>query len=151
MKNSILLLLMVVWAAQTEAAKIKGKVTDEKGEALPFASIYIKGTTKGTTSNLEGHYSYDLPMGTYTFICQYVGFQKQEVDIKIDAESISKNFVLVTRGNQLKQVVIKNGEDPALRMIRKTIKKRSDYNKEIEFVRSKIKENYTCNQPEWFD
>ena len=26
-----------------------------------------------------------------------------------------------------------------------------DYNKEIEFVRSKIKENYTCNQPEWFD
>ncbi len=147
MKNSILLLLMVVWAAQTEAAKIKGKVTDEKGEALPFASIYIKGTTKGTTSNLEGHYSYDLPMGTYTFICQYVGFQKQEVDIKIDAESISKNFVLVTRGNQLKQVVIKNGEDPALRMIRKTIKKRSDYNKEIDAYKANayIKGSFKLN------
>ncbi len=147
MKNSILLLLISFWAFQTEAAKIKGKVTDEKGETLPFASIYIKGTTKGTTSNLEGNYSYDLPMGNYTFICQYVGFQKQEVEIKIDAESITKNFVLLSRGKELKQVVIKKGEDPALRIIRKTIKKRSEYNKEIDAYKANayIKGSFKLN------
>jgi hypothetical protein len=45
MKNSILLLLMVVWAAKTEAAKIKGKVTDEKGE---MRDVTLKNLVDGS-------------------------------------------------------------------------------------------------------
>jgi len=132
MNKSFLLLILILGSFQSQAAKLKGKVTDEKGETLPFASIYIKGTTKGTTTNLDGLYAYELPQGTYTFICQYVGFQKMEIEIKVDAETVTKNFVLQSRGKELKQVVIKQGEDPAYRIIRKTIKKRSEINKEID-------------------
>ena len=147
MRKLSLLLFIALAAIQTEAAKIKGKVTDEKGEALPFASIYIKGTTKGTTSNLEGNYAYELPSGTYTFICQYVGFQKQEVEVKINGEVIAKNFILLSRGKELKQVVIKKGEDPAMRIMRKTIRKRSEYNKEIDAYKANayIKGSFKLN------
>ena len=36
--------------------KIKGKITSSKGEVLPFASVIIKGTSIGTTSDENGLY-----------------------------------------------------------------------------------------------
>ena len=36
---------------------VKGKVTDDKGAAVPNASILVKGTTIGTTSESDGTYS----------------------------------------------------------------------------------------------
>ncbi|MGB4775560.1 MAG: carboxypeptidase regulatory-like domain-containing protein, partial [Daejeonella sp.] len=48
------------------ANRISGVVTDTKGKPLPFASITVKGTTRGTTANNEGKYFIDLNPGTYT-------------------------------------------------------------------------------------
>ncbi|HOZ50241.1 MAG TPA: DUF5686 and carboxypeptidase regulatory-like domain-containing protein [Chitinophagaceae bacterium] len=146
-KRSLLFLLFSLIFTSMHAAKLKGKVTDEKGEALPFASVYLKGTSTGTTTNLDGNYVFELPLGSHILICQYVGYQRQEVEIKIDQEISTKNFILVSRGKELKQVVVKKGEDPAYRMIRKTIKKRSEYNKQIDaykanaYIKGSIKLN----------
>ena len=35
-------------------------MTDSKGEPLPFASIYVQGTTNGTTTNIEGLFEFEL-------------------------------------------------------------------------------------------
>ncbi|HNQ13030.1 MAG TPA: hypothetical protein PKH65_10540, partial [Bacteroidia bacterium] len=65
MKNRIpswcrFLLLFFAFAlistTQVDAQKIFGSIVDAEGQALPFTSIYIKGTTNGTTSNSEGNY-----------------------------------------------------------------------------------------------
>ena len=40
------------------AVNVSGKVTNEKGEALAYAGIYIKGTTLGTTTNIEKQFSF---------------------------------------------------------------------------------------------
>lgn len=148
MRTWLLLLFIMILQIPCYAAKLKGRVTDEKGEPLPFASVYIKGTTKGSTSNLDGYYSYEIPQGVYTIICQYIGFQKQEVELNVPEEQVTKNFTLVSRGKELKQVVIKKGEDPAYRIIRKTIKKRSDYNKLIDAYKANayIKGSFKLNE-----
>ena len=54
--------LMVMWVlalggAQAQDAAVKGKVTDESGEAIPGVSVTVKGTQRGTITNVDGTYS----------------------------------------------------------------------------------------------
>lgn len=60
---------------------LTGIVRDKKnGEALPFATIRIAGTTLGTTSNTEGHFTLlKVPSDTSTLIVQYIGYDKGTV------------------------------------------------------------------------
>ena len=74
------------------ANTITGFVKDSKGNALPFASILIKGTTKGTTANSKGKYSLSIEAGDYVFICQHVGFKAEEKKIKINKSETELNF-----------------------------------------------------------
>jgi hypothetical protein len=50
----VMLLSATMVFAQTT---ISGKVTDAQGEAMPMASIKVKGTVTGTTADVEGNFS----------------------------------------------------------------------------------------------
>ena len=72
--TAFFLLFTVVLVAQT--GSIAGKLTDKdfNDEPLPFANILIKGTTQGTTSDIDGLYQFqDLEAGTYTLVFSFVG------------------------------------------------------------------------------
>ena len=117
---------------------IKGKVTGENFEALPFATLYISGTTKGTTTNIEGNYSFDLAPGEYELIFQYVGYVKSIHKIILTEENISLDVNLKREVFELQEVVITaNGEDPAYPVIRAAIKKRKYHIEEVQA--------YNCN------
>ena len=79
----ILSLLILLPGIHVLAIKVTGKVTDDKGNALAYASILIKGTTRGVTAGNEGRYALDLAPGTYTLVCQYVGYTRREKTITI--------------------------------------------------------------------
>lgn len=60
--------------------KVVGTITDESGTPLPGVNITIKGTSTGTTSDFDGNYALDVPMGqelTYN----YIGMFTQELPI----------------------------------------------------------------------
>ncbi|MEI9945193.1 MAG: carboxypeptidase-like regulatory domain-containing protein [Chitinophagaceae bacterium] len=78
MKRILLLLFFVHLILFSFAGKISGTVFDEKGAILSFASVSIKETTKGSTANNEGKYSLYLSPGTYTLVCQHVGYKREE-------------------------------------------------------------------------
>lgn len=143
-----LALILILSAHLIKAASLKGRITDAKGEPLPFASIYLKGTSNGTTSNVEGYYSFELSTGPHVMVCQYVGFQKLEFEIQISEGNNVKNITLKTNEKSLKEVVVKNGENLALAVIKKTIKKRSFYNKQIDAfkVNAYIKGNFKLDE-----
>jgi hypothetical protein len=128
----ISLFLILLLPIFSYANQLKGIVKDEKGEPLPFASIYIKGTSKGTTANNLGQYKLDLNEGNYTIVYQYVGYQKKEVEVEIKSSEKILNITLQPNQKTLKQVVIKNNENPAIAIIKKTIKKRPYYNKQVD-------------------
>ena len=72
--------------------RISGIITDDKGNILPFASVLIKGTTKGTTANNEGKYFLNAGSGKQTLICQYVGYERQERTIAVETGNTTVNF-----------------------------------------------------------
>jgi TonB-linked SusC/RagA family outer membrane protein len=66
---------MSLWAQRT----ITGKVTDDKGEALIGATILVKGTVKGTITDVEGSFKLAVPEGTTNLQVSYTGFRAKEV------------------------------------------------------------------------
>jgi Family of unknown function (DUF5686)/CarboxypepD_reg-like domain len=112
----------------TKAGTVTGLVVDEKGKPLPYASILVKGTSKGTTANNEGRYFLQLAAGNYIIVCQYVGYERKEQTINLTADDVKLNFNLIPQQLSLAEVIVKPGaEDPAYEIIRNAIKKRPEY------------------------
>jgi hypothetical protein len=132
MRQSILCLSFILFSIASIAGKISGRVTDENGKPLAYASISIKGTTRGTNANSSGYYSITLSPGQYTLICQYVSYKKEERTIDITADDQVLNFTLGIQQLTLGEVIVKKGEDPAYEIIRQAIKKRSYYNQQVD-------------------
>jgi hypothetical protein len=110
------------------AVTISGTITDEANKPLSFASVFLKGTTTGVTANVEGRYVLNLNPGTYDIVFQYVGYLKRTEHITVDASPITLHVKLQPENFKLKEIVIAaDAEDPAYRVIRNAIKKRSDY------------------------
>ncbi|RXK80766.1 DUF5686 and carboxypeptidase regulatory-like domain-containing protein [Filimonas effusa] len=128
MKNYAQLLLLLFLSVSANAAILTGVVTNEKGEPLSYASILIKGTTRGTTANMQGAYTLTIEPGINTIVCQYVGYERQEKKVSVSKEPLTLNFSLLPLQDNIGEVVVKaGGEDPAYAIIRNAIKMRPSY------------------------
>ncbi|MBS1627379.1 MAG: carboxypeptidase-like regulatory domain-containing protein [Bacteroidetes bacterium] len=128
---TLVFLLLITY--YTNATQVNGVVKDSKGNILPFSSILIKGTAKGTTANAKGFYTLQLNNGNYTLVCQHIGFTSVEKKVKVVNENVEVDFILSEQEYKLTDVVIKSGsEDPAYEIIRKTIAKREEHLNEIK-------------------
>ena len=108
--------------------RITGTVRDDKGSPLGYASLTIKGTTRGVTASGDGRYSIELSPGEYTLVCQYVGYGREEKKIKVGQADEVVDFQLSQQQLSMAAVVVRpGGEDPAYAIIRHAIKKRRDY------------------------
>jgi hypothetical protein len=132
MRRTLLILLLLLFTFNSFAGKISGTVTDDKGQSLPYASILVKGTTRGTTANNEGKYFLNLEPGNYTLVCQHVGYRREEKSITVSTENTVINFQLQLQELTLSEVIVKKGEDPAYEIIRQAIKKRPYYNSQVD-------------------
>src|SRR3712207_6976448 len=59
------------------ATTVSGKVVDVAGEPLIGATILEKGTSNGVITDLDGHFSIKVPVGT-TLVVSYVGFKDRK-------------------------------------------------------------------------
>jgi hypothetical protein len=125
------LLALLIWCQvlHTQNFILSGKISGGN-EALPFATIIIKGTTAGTNSNANGMYSLKLPAGHYEIVYQYIGFTKKIIAVDLNSDK-ELNVNLLAEGVSLKEVEIKAGEDPSYPIIRKAIKKRKYYRDQL--------------------
>jgi len=136
-----LVVLFVVGICFTVSAQatLQGKITNQFGAPLPYASVYVKGNTKGTVANTEGRYVLDLKPGEYSIVCAYVGYQRSEKKITIKSGNNELDFQLNFQQTELGDVVVKaNAEDPAYEIIRNTIKKRKDYLNEVKQWQTRV-------------
>jgi hypothetical protein len=115
MKRITLLTTSIFTFLLSHAGKVSGSVTDTKGNSLAFASIIVKGSTRGVVANSQGRYAINLEPGTYNIVCQFVGYKAEEKKITVTAEDMTVNFQLSVQELKMDEVVIKRGEDPAMR------------------------------------
>lgn len=143
MKLVLTFFILLCTLPPLHAGKISGLVTDSTGKPLAFASVFVKNSGLGTNANTEGRYSLSLSPGTYTLVCQYVGYRKSEKTITVTEENSTLDFVLAQQEMMLGEVVLKNGEDPAYEIIRQTIRKRQEHQQVFERFRCTV---YTKGQ-----
>ena len=60
---------------------ISGQVVDETGEALIGVSILVTGTSVGTVTDVDGHYSLTVPAGNQELKFSYIGFKTKIISI----------------------------------------------------------------------
>lgn len=129
--RKFLTVLLTAILFQSGAQQISGRTLDTKGEVIPFATIHIKGTTKGTTSNGEGNYFLKLPAGEHVIIAQHIGYQKIEKAVSVSGD-VSLDFEFKPEVLKLREVVVSSdAEDPAYRVIREAQKKRKYHRDEV--------------------
>ncbi|MCC5943569.1 MAG: carboxypeptidase-like regulatory domain-containing protein [Bernardetiaceae bacterium] len=131
-KIYFLFFMLVFSFSSLTAQDISGMVTDEAGEPMPFVSVYIKNTTRGTSTNEDGKYNLKIQEkdrgGIIVF--RFIGYKTLEVPIQnrtsIDAQMQSETTTL-------REIVVSNKyEDPAYDMIREAQKRRKKYLNEVE-------------------
>jgi iron complex outermembrane receptor protein len=96
-----LLFLSTNLLAQTK--QVTGKVKDVRGLAVIGASVVVKGTQGGTTTNGEGEFSLNVPSAANTLVISAVGFAEQEVNI---ANAATVDVTLLESTNNLNEVVV---------------------------------------------
>ncbi len=60
---------------------VTGKVVDDLNEVVVGASVVVKGTTNGTTTDASGSYSISIPSGDVTLVYSFIGYASQEVSV----------------------------------------------------------------------
>ncbi len=124
-------------APATAAFPLKGRITDPKGEALPFCNVFNKTTGQNTTANEQGTYqTAALAAGTYDVIFQYVGYEPRTEQITIRQQAVILNVTLTESTYNLGEVTVRAAdEDPAYGIMRGAIARRKYYRDEISAFR----------------
>lgn len=136
MRNLPTLVVLLILCSFHAHAQLTGKVTGENGEPLPYASVYVRNTTNGTTTNADGDYRLPLEPGEYEIVFQYLGYRKQVEKVSMGDRPKRLNVKLAAEDLTISEVVITT-EDPAYRIMREAIARR-------EYYRSRINQ-YTCD------
>jgi TonB-linked SusC/RagA family outer membrane protein len=91
---------------------ISGKITDESGESVPGVNVIVKGTTNGTTSDIDGNYRLSVPEEGGALVFSFIGLATKEmtigarsvVDVKMDSDTKQlSEVVVVGYGTSLKK------------------------------------------------
>lgn len=81
---------------------IKGMIYDEQGETIIGASVLIKGEETGTTSDMDGKFTLDVPQGA-TLVISYIGYHPQEIKVR---KRGTLNIILKEDNQLLEEVVV---------------------------------------------
>ena len=92
----LFLLLCPVRLIAQEQAMISGKILSTEKEIVDFATVYLKGTTYGGTTNEEGIYHLKAPAGTYTLVVSAIGYETVEKQVTLPSHSTQRVWRIPT-------------------------------------------------------
>ncbi|KGL62218.1 TonB-dependent receptor [Polaribacter sp. Hel1_85] len=119
MKKIIAIITVVLMSSFTFSQErvINGKVTDENNVTLPGVSIFVKGTTNGTVSDMDGEYRIEVKKADAVLVFSYLGYKtvesttagKKEVNVQMstDTESLTEIVITGIRASNISEVKAK--------------------------------------------
>jgi len=117
MKKCLLFMTLLIWYASVfaQTINVSGKVTENNGQGLPGVSVYIKGTTKGTVTDVNGRFTLTNLLPDNVIQISFIGMKTAEVrvgnqtviNVVLTEESIGlEEVVAVGYGVQKKQSIV---------------------------------------------
>ena len=104
-KITFFLFLFVSVLANAQKFSVLGKIVNKNQEALPGATILVKETNQGTSSDFNGDFKLSLENGTYSIRVSYVGFKTIEKNIRLNEDKVL-TIVLSADENVLDEVLV---------------------------------------------
>lgn len=113
-------------------AQIKGTITDDKGNPLPFVSVFEENTYFGTTSNEQGNYQLNVKEpGKNKIIFQYLGYKTQKLSAPSDSKTVILDVKMAEESFTLNEVIIDPKNNPANAIIRSAIASKKENSEKI--------------------
>lgn len=122
--------LFILGSGSLLGQSLSGTVTDENGEPVPYANVFVKELSSGTSCDFEGKFFLSLVSeGEFSIVVSAMGYEpknvsavlREPVDFKIYA-------VLATSSIEMNEVVVKaQKRDPAFGIIKKVIDNKDKY------------------------
>ncbi len=154
-KQGFLLFLFIGGLLQGQITRVRGTIKDATSkETMPFVNLVFKGTTIGTSSDINGFYDLSAQRAADTLLVSFMGYKSKKIGIS-RFKTTELNIELQPDNYTLKEVVIRPGENPAHRIMREVVAHKKDnnpdnvktyqfevYNK-IQFDLNNFKEDFT--------
>ena len=83
-KITIFLFLFVSVFTNAQQVTVSGKIVDKNQEVLTGATVLIKETNQGISTDLDGNFTLKLNKGTFTIQVSYIGFKTIEKNVYLD-------------------------------------------------------------------
>jgi len=78
---TMFILLMLGSLSLSAQGTVRGKVTDSNSEAIPGATVILKGTTTGTVTDVDGNFSIAVSGDNPVLVISSTGYEKQEITV----------------------------------------------------------------------
>ena len=104
-KITIFLFLFVSVLTNAQKVTISGKIVDKNQKILTGATVFIKETNQGLSSDLDGNFSFRLNKGSFAIQVSYIGFKTIEKNVYLDKDTIV-TIVLYEDDNVLDEVLV---------------------------------------------
>lgn len=108
-----------------EAQTVKGIVVDSLDQNLANVNVYIEGTYKGTTTNLDGRFELNIEdFSKRDIVFKYLGYKTQKIPIPKLRKQDNPKIIMKAIATSLAEVVVKSDENPADKIIEQAIEQR---------------------------
>jgi len=104
-KITIFLFLFVSVLTNAQKVTVSGKIVDKNQKILTGATVLVKETNQGISSDLDGNFSFKLNKGTFTLKVSFIGFKTIEKSIFLDEDKVL-TIVLKEDDNVLDEVLV---------------------------------------------
>lgn len=99
--STFLLMLGFIISALAQNRTVEGKATDVNGNPISNASVVVRGTSIGTTTDANGHYSLSVPTNASTLVFSSINFEPQEVRISGGRASATLSAADAKKGDEV--------------------------------------------------
>ncbi|MDB4286177.1 DUF5686 and carboxypeptidase regulatory-like domain-containing protein [bacterium] len=138
MRRKLLLFFFLVFLGiQAIGQSLSGRVTDQNGHNVAYATVYLEGTRYAAITNDKGEYSFHVKSGSYRAVFRHIGYEQKALPVVI-AGAVILDVELMGTDVQLEIVEINAGKkDPAYAIMKQVIANKKEYVKQFD--------TYSCN------
>ncbi|KAF0200947.1 MAG: hypothetical protein FD170_3109 [Bacteroidetes bacterium] len=137
--TTLVLLVFIFSIFSASAQSFSGNIVDQKGNPVPYSTVFIKELMYGTAANQEGFFELKIPMGEYSCVFQSMGYETETRKVSVTQSMKPLQIVLQEMVYNLPGVVVSSdGEDPAYGIMRRVIQKAPVYARMVKYYKADV-------------